>query len=149
MALEYSPDGHLLYVHLREGEVAETAEVGPDIYADLDADGRPIGVEFLNADDFFPFLSRGLEGMRGTTVQVPRTLEIQVAQMLGADLADEVPADAPTDTLHEGTVVRRVPTSSAIESILVGSGSNSANEQPSDPPTPSSTLRSALPTRAK
>jgi uncharacterized protein YuzE len=33
----------------------ESAEM---VYVDLDANGHPIGVEFVNADDFVPFLRR-------------------------------------------------------------------------------------------
>ena len=55
---EYSPDENLLYVALGEGPAAETLEVEESVYVDLDADGRPIGIEFLQADDFLPFLLR-------------------------------------------------------------------------------------------
>ena len=55
---EYSPDENLLYVALGEGPAAETVEVEESVYVDLDGDGRPIGIEFLNADDFLPFLAR-------------------------------------------------------------------------------------------
>ena len=55
---EYSPDEKLLYVATGNGPVAETIEVEESVYVDLDADARPIGIEFLNADDFLPFLAR-------------------------------------------------------------------------------------------
>ena len=55
MVLEYAPDGRLLYVRLRSGEVAETDEIEHDVSVDLDAEGRPLGVEFLDAEKFFPF----------------------------------------------------------------------------------------------
>lgn len=55
---EYSPDENLLYVALGEGPAAETIEVEESVYIDVDTDGRPIGIEFLNADDFLPFLGR-------------------------------------------------------------------------------------------
>ena len=55
---EYSSDENLLYVALGDGPAAETIELEESVYVDVDADGRPIGVEFLNADDFLPFLAR-------------------------------------------------------------------------------------------
>ena len=55
---EYSADENLLYVALGEGPAAETLEVEESVYVDLDADGGPIGIEFLNAADFLPFLTR-------------------------------------------------------------------------------------------
>ena len=55
---EYSADENLLYVALGVGPAAETIEVEESVYVDLDADGRPIGIEFLNADDFLSFLAR-------------------------------------------------------------------------------------------
>lgn len=58
MRIEYSPDVDALYVQLGAGEVAETIEIGPDAYADIDEVGNPIGVEFLDAPDFFRFLAR-------------------------------------------------------------------------------------------
>lgn len=81
MILQYSPDGHLLYVQLRDDAIVETVEVERDVYLDIDADGRPVGVEFVNADDFFPFLGRGLDDARAI-VEVPRALETRLGRML-------------------------------------------------------------------
>lgn len=58
MRIEYSPDERLLYLRLRPGEVAETIEVDTDVMADLNAAGEPVGIEFIDADAFFPFLAR-------------------------------------------------------------------------------------------
>ncbi len=74
MVLRYSPDRHLLYVVLRDGEVAETAELDEETYVDLDADGRPVGVEFLDAGQFFPFLQRLLPDNNGVMIEVPAPL---------------------------------------------------------------------------
>ena len=81
MVLQYSPDGHMLYVQFRDDDAVETVEVEPDIYVDLDAEGRPIGIEFVNADDFFPFLGRGLEDAHAV-LQVPRALEARIERLL-------------------------------------------------------------------
>jgi uncharacterized protein YuzE len=48
-------------VRFRRGKVAETVEVEHMIVVDLDADGQPLGIEFVNADDFLPFLRRHAE----------------------------------------------------------------------------------------
>jgi len=74
VVLEYAPDGHLLYVRLREGEVVETDELEEIVYVDLDAEGRPVGVEFLDAAAFFPFLDRWAGERRHVVVGVPAGL---------------------------------------------------------------------------
>ncbi len=67
---EYSSDENLLYVAIGEGPAAETIEVEESVYVDLDADGRPIGIEFLTADDFLPFLAR-----QGGRLTLPERIE--------------------------------------------------------------------------
>ena len=79
MKLEYSSNSGALYVRLAEGDVAETIEIGddvyPDVYADLDVDGRPIGVEVLDAVAFVPFLARHAATVDGlVTVDLPNGL---------------------------------------------------------------------------
>jgi uncharacterized protein YuzE len=57
MEITYCAEHSLLYVRLRDGEIAKTIELAAEIYVDLDAAGAPLGVEFLNAAaDFLPFL---------------------------------------------------------------------------------------------
>jgi uncharacterized protein YuzE len=51
-------DVNALYIRFMAGKVARTVEWEEMVYVDLDADGHPIGVEFVNADDFVPFLRR-------------------------------------------------------------------------------------------
>jgi uncharacterized protein YuzE len=58
MKVEYSPDENLLYLQLQLGVVADTIEIGPDIFVDLDGEGAPLGIEFLDAADFLPFTAR-------------------------------------------------------------------------------------------
>ena len=84
MKLEYSLNSGALYVRLREGNVDETIEIGDDdyadVYADLDADGRPIGVEVLDASAFFPFLARHAGSTDGiVTVGLPDGLTALVS----------------------------------------------------------------------
>lgn len=58
MRMEYSPAGRILYVQLASGDVAESVEIDELVVVDLDASGNPLGVEFVIADDLFPFLER-------------------------------------------------------------------------------------------
>jgi uncharacterized protein YuzE len=47
-----------LYIRFMPGKVEQTVEWEDLVYIDIDAEGRPLGVEFVNADDFVPFLRR-------------------------------------------------------------------------------------------
>ena len=58
LRITYSEKGGALYFALGGGEVAETVEIEEMVYADLDAAGHPVGIEFAAADDFLPFLVR-------------------------------------------------------------------------------------------
>ncbi len=44
------------YIHLSvsRGPITETAELSDDIFIDYDKEGRPVGVEILNARDILP-----------------------------------------------------------------------------------------------
>ena len=58
LRLTYSPDHGLLYVAFGEGDVADTIEVEESVYLDVSADGRPLGIEFLNGGDLPAFIAR-------------------------------------------------------------------------------------------
>ena len=58
MRIEYSPSAGALYLRIQSGDVAETVEIEDMIYVDVDADGQPLGVEFVDAQGFLPFLER-------------------------------------------------------------------------------------------
>jgi uncharacterized protein YuzE len=53
MKLEYDPDSKAAYLQLRDCPIAETDEIAPGVYMDLDDQGRPVGFDFLNAIDIF------------------------------------------------------------------------------------------------
>ena len=53
MKLKLDPEVQALYIEPHEGEVDRTVELRAGVYADLDAERRVLGVEFVNADDFF------------------------------------------------------------------------------------------------
>ncbi len=56
MQLRLDRDVNALYVELRPGAVARTIEVTDTVDVDVDADGATLGVEFVDADEFIPFL---------------------------------------------------------------------------------------------
>jgi uncharacterized protein YuzE len=47
MRIDYDPQADALYIQLREGEIAETVEISKYIYADVDQEGQPLGIEIL------------------------------------------------------------------------------------------------------
>ena len=49
MQINYDPQADAIYIRLREGEVDNTLPVGKYIYADVDANGVPLGLEILFA----------------------------------------------------------------------------------------------------
>ena len=49
MKTRYDPDADALYLRLAEGQIAESDEVRPGIVLDLDAEGRVIAIEILDA----------------------------------------------------------------------------------------------------
>lgn len=75
MHIKRDPDVNALYITFGEGEVARTVAISEAVYADLDEVGNPLGLEFINADDFIPFLRE-----RVTDVAIPLPLR----EMLGA-----------------------------------------------------------------
>ncbi len=48
MKIEYDQEANALYITLREAQVAKTNEVTDNFIVDLDAEGRPIGIEILH-----------------------------------------------------------------------------------------------------
>jgi uncharacterized protein YuzE len=56
MQIRLDPDVNALYIEFREGKVAKTIELADMVYLDVDHQGDALGLEFVNADDFIPFL---------------------------------------------------------------------------------------------
>ena len=54
--LRLDRDVNALYVRLQGAQDARTVEVTDTMYADIDAAGSTLGVEFVDADEFIPFL---------------------------------------------------------------------------------------------
>lgn len=61
MQINYDPQADAIYIRLREGEVDNTLSVGKYIYADVDENGVPLGLEIL-------FASRVMANKELTTV---------------------------------------------------------------------------------
>jgi uncharacterized protein YuzE len=49
-------DVNALYIALRPGKVSRTVELTDTVYVDMEDEDTPIGIEFVNADEFVPFL---------------------------------------------------------------------------------------------
>jgi len=57
MRIEYDREARAMYWHVSEGEHARTIEVEPlQIYVDVDAEDRTLGIEFLSWDAFWKYL---------------------------------------------------------------------------------------------
>lgn len=60
MQIQFDRDVNALYIEIARGEVTRTIEVTETIYLDVDQEGRPLGLEFLDANEFLPFLRQEL-----------------------------------------------------------------------------------------
>jgi uncharacterized protein YuzE len=56
MQFRFDPEANALYISLSRGEVARTIGLNDEVYVDVDAQGELLGIEFVNADEFIPFL---------------------------------------------------------------------------------------------
>lgn len=56
MGMRLDRDVNALNIPLQDGQVARTIEVADTIDADVDATGSTIGIGFIVADEFIPFL---------------------------------------------------------------------------------------------
>jgi uncharacterized protein YuzE len=56
MEFQLDRDVNALYIKLGPGKVLRTVELTDSVYVDVGADDTPLGIEFLKADEFVPFL---------------------------------------------------------------------------------------------
>jgi uncharacterized protein YuzE len=56
MQIRLDRDVNALYITFQPGNVSRTVELTDTVYVDLDAQGNPLGIEFVDADEFIPFL---------------------------------------------------------------------------------------------
>ena len=52
MQFRFDEEANALYIAIRAGKVVRTIEVTDMVYIDVDADGAPLGIEFVSADEF-------------------------------------------------------------------------------------------------
>lgn len=53
MKLGYDPQADALYMRITQADIVESEEAQPGLIIDFDADGKIVGMEFLNAKDRF------------------------------------------------------------------------------------------------
>lgn len=74
MRFELDTEVNALYIYLRgpipDGVVAQTIELRDGVNLDLDAEGRTLGLEFVDAGDFYRFLED-----RGGDLDIPERIE--------------------------------------------------------------------------
>ena len=58
MQFRFDQDANALYIVISAGEIARTIELTDMVYVDVDVTGAPLGIEFVSADEFVPFLRR-------------------------------------------------------------------------------------------
>ena len=70
MRIDYDPQADAIYIRLRSGEVDDTLAIGKYIYADVDKDGVPLGLEILFAGQVLAG-----EGLTSVTVNLSRVVQ--------------------------------------------------------------------------
>lgn len=74
MRIELDIEANALYLYIKDeigdGEAIRTLELEEGVYLDLDADNRPLGLEFVHADAFQDFLKR-----HGGRITIPTVVE--------------------------------------------------------------------------
>ena len=50
MKIEYDPKADAIYIRLSSGTVADSDEVRPNVFLDIDVNGRVLGIEMLEAN---------------------------------------------------------------------------------------------------
>lgn len=58
MRFEFDSEADALYLRLRDGRVKRTMELDEGVYADLDAEDRPLGLEFIALAAFDEWMKR-------------------------------------------------------------------------------------------
>lgn len=58
MRFEFDREADALYIRLHEGRVERTIELEEGVYADLDAEDRPLGLEFIAFAAFDEWMKR-------------------------------------------------------------------------------------------
>ena len=117
MRIELDTQANALYLQLvdeiRDGEAAHTHEIEEGVYLDLDKDGRPLGLEFLHADDLQGYLRRhgGAIEITDRAFEVIPPWEQSELVLMAADDEEDEAVDqegntSPQDALSYGTFLR-------------------------------------------
>ena len=53
MKMSYDPKADALYIKFRKAKIQESDEISRGVILDLDASGKPVGIEFLEAAKLF------------------------------------------------------------------------------------------------
>lgn len=69
MRFEFDSEADALYIRINEGRVERTIELEEGVYADLDAENRPLGLEFIALAAFDEWMKRH------GTLNVPERVE--------------------------------------------------------------------------
>jgi uncharacterized protein YuzE len=69
MRFEFDDEADALYIRLREGRVERTIQLEEMVYADVDAEDRPLGLEFVALAAFDAWMKRH------GTLNVPERVE--------------------------------------------------------------------------
>ena len=85
MQFRFDEDANALSIALHEGQVARTIEITDMVYVDVDVRGTPLGVEFVSADEFVPFLRR-LQDLEKTDAWV-NVIPAEVRELFSANAA--------------------------------------------------------------
>ncbi len=56
VTFELDEDVNALYVRVKTGTVAKTLKISDSVFLDVDRQNRTIGIEFVDADEFLPFI---------------------------------------------------------------------------------------------
>ena len=51
MKVRYCPEGDILYILIKEGEVLDTDEIDEDVWIEYDENGEVMGIEIWNAGE--------------------------------------------------------------------------------------------------
>jgi uncharacterized protein YuzE len=117
MKIELDTQANALYLQLvdeiRDGEAAHTQEIEEGVYLDLDKGGRPLGLEFLHADDLQSYLRRhgGAIEITDRAFEVIPSWEQSELVLMAADEGEDEAVDQegnmpPQTALSYGTVLR-------------------------------------------
>jgi len=130
MKIELDSEAKAIYVRLDSGRVADTFELADAVVLDKAGDGRPLGIEFVHAEDFEPFLREHPNlvsipsRLRYESLDKSKTWQVETGMdgdgtdgtgavdnlALNARFIGEVIADSSTlDAIPEGSVVVLTP----------------------------------------